>query len=88
MNAAQLAAKIKAAAEEFPPGALVWHRADGVRGVVLMYQVDGDGCVMLRVGFGSDSQPANCYAYELSATPVGDGTDGEDWKGGKEGADA
>lgn len=88
MTADELCRRLKPIVEEYPVGSLVWHRADGKRGVVCEYCIDGQACVMVVVSFGGGINWEKCEPYELRATRCSDGTDGEDWKDGKEGASA
>lgn len=73
---------LRSVMEEWPVGALVWHRADGRRGVIVEYAMDGAGCVMVVVSWGADRNWDKCLALELSGAPVSDGTAGDEWKDG------
>lgn len=72
--------------EEWPAGATIYHRADGKRGIIVEHCIDEVGCIMINVAFGHNTPWAKCLPSELSTTPVRD--DGDEWKDGKEGADA
>lgn len=72
---------LKAAGEimaRWKPGAFVWHRASGKRGVIDGWLICGDGAVLVRVSWG-DNQTPN-FIFELSAVPIPEGTEGEEWR--------
>lgn len=63
----------------FRTGTLVWHRANGKRGVICEYCVDGQGCVMLGVCWGAGDPWDKVMPDELSQVPVARDDD-EGWK--------
>lgn len=79
-----LAQAIELAAANWPIGSLVWHRANGKRGLVVEYAVDGFAVCMIVVSWGASEPWDKCCAYELSLTQVSSGGDGEQWKEGSE----
>ncbi|WP_395735066.1 hypothetical protein [Prosthecobacter sp.] len=80
MSAADLINRLKPILERWPAGMIVWHRADGKRGVICEHTLDGLGCVMIVVCFGANSSWDKCLVHELSAVKISDGTDGDEWK--------
>ena len=78
--------KLKSVMEEYPAGAVVWHRADGSRGIVVEHCIDGSSCIMLNVAFGIGDNWTKCLPCELSGAPIRES--GDEWKDGKEGAGA
>lgn len=75
-----IAAKIKALATEYPVGTLVWHRANGLRIIIVGYVITAEGNAVLRGDIGEDV--GSYLPCTLSTTKVNaDSTvDGEDWK--------
>ncbi len=65
--------------QEWPLGAMVWHRACGKRGVIGGYSVMS-GELLIEVCFGANSRWEKCAVLELSSTKVSDGTAGDEWK--------
>lgn len=65
-------------AHEYPCGAMVWHKANGKRGVVMQYSLDGEGCFMLEIDFGERAWE-KCAVYCLSSSPVPKDDD-DSWK--------
>lgn len=82
MNVEAMVKSFREVASRWGVGMTVWHRACGKRGVVLQYVVCGDGRVMLEITWGANTSLDHCLPVELSATPVGEGGDGEEWKVG------
>ena len=85
MTTDELLKRLRPVMDEWPTGSQVWHRASGERGIIVEYAVDAIGCVMIVVDYGKgpwDKEIPCC----LSATKISDGTDGDEWKDGKEGA--
>lgn len=74
----ELGARVAAVAEEFPVGSTVWHRANGTRGVVEEYAVDGQGCIMVVIGWGAGMNWDKCSVTSLSSTKVTDDDNGGD----------
>lgn len=70
----------------FPAGKRVWHKACGRRGIVAGYVIHTDGSVALRVDAGVNGFNTEMPA-SMSKTKVSDGTDGDEWKDGEEGAE-
>lgn len=76
----ELGRRLVAVAEQFPCGSTVWHRANGTRGIVEEYAVDGQGCVMVVVTWGSGMNWDKCSVVSLSSTRVtADDNGGDDW---------
>lgn len=67
---------------EWPMGELVWNRANARRGVIVGYQVHADNSASLRVDYGGEGMHTEMPVM-LSAAPVAEGGDGEDWKQGE-----
>lgn len=63
---------------------VVWHRADGHRGVIVEHSINGQGCVGVVVAFDPISSERQCHPCELSAVKLSDGTDGEEWRDAEE----
>lgn len=84
MTPSELCNRLKAVAVQWRVGQRVWHRADGKRGVIVEYCIDGSGCVMLNVCFGAHEPWDKCLPDVLSTTPIGDGSAGDEWKDGEE----
>lgn len=84
MTIARRLARLKNVMEEWDSGSRVWHRADGRRGIVVEHSVDAQGCCMILVSFCATGPWEKCLPEMLSGTPVGDGSDGDEWKDGKE----
>lgn len=80
MNIVAILCRLEKLMQEYPPGAVVWHRACGKRGVIVEYTVAADGSIMIVVSFGANTNWEKCLPHELSATKVSDGTDGDEWK--------
>lgn len=72
---------LKPLVAEWPMGELVWNRANGRRGVIVGYQVFADHTASLRVDYGGEGMHTEMPVM-LSARPVSDGGDGEEWKEG------
>lgn len=72
---------MQAVAEEWPIGATVWHRGCGSRGVVCEYCVDGGGSVKIMIAWQAGEAWDRCMPMELSASPVPENGDGNEWKG-------
>ena len=73
-------ARLGALMEEWPAGQVVFHRADGRRGVVSDWILCGQGNVMLMVDYGaSGMEPEEPGSFQAT-TP---GTeDGDEWRDG------
>ena len=84
MSADELIRKLKPILERWPAGMIVWHRADGQRGVIVEHIINGQGCVGIVVAFGSISGGRQCLTCELSAVKLSDGTDGDEWRDAEE----
>lgn len=84
MHATDLIRKLLPILERWPAGMLVWHRADGQRGVIVEHSVNGQGCVGIVVAFDPNSGERQCQPCEISAVKLGDCTDGEEWKDAEE----
>jgi hypothetical protein len=70
---------ILAVMDEWPIGSIVWHKANGARGVIQHYQVSKSE-ICLGVDYGSSHDGyRNEYPDVLSATKVNLG-DGDEWK--------
>jgi hypothetical protein len=70
---------ITAMMDEWPIGAIVWHKANGARGVIQHHHVSSEG-VLIGVDYGSDTSGyRNEYPICLSATKVST-QDGDEWK--------
>lgn len=80
MSACDLLHKLKPVLERWPAGMIVWHRADGKRGVVVEHSINGQGGVGVVVAFDPHSGERQCQTLELSAVRVGGEEDGEEWK--------
>jgi len=59
---------------------IVWHRADGRRGVVVEHSVNGQGTVGVCVSFDSMAADRQCQVSELSAVKITADDEGEEWK--------
>lgn len=70
----------------FPAGKRVWHRACGRRGIIMGYVLHTDGSVAVRVDSGTNGTSTDMPA-SLSKTKISDGSDGDEWKDGEEGAE-
>jgi hypothetical protein len=73
---------LKAVMEEWPAGSLVWHRANGKRCVIVEYNIDAAGAVMLTVSFAAAENWDKCLPCCLSGRPVSPGGEGDEWKEG------
>ena len=79
MIAETLVSELRRVSEEYPPGALVWHRASGARGVVVGWQICGRD-VLVLLTYGSDNS-GPVLQFEISGTkPVDLDDEGESWK--------
>ena len=78
--------RLRAVMEEWPVGTVVYHRADGRRGVIAGHSVYETGDVLVRVDYGAGGWQ-NEMALCLSATRPGT-EDGDEWRDadGKDGA--
>ncbi len=83
MTLEQITQLLKPVVAEWPLGAVVYHRANGSRGVLVEYVVAADGQVRLMVAFGPHGNEfAKCCTMELTASKPASGDDGEEWKTG------
>ena len=79
MIADSIVAELRRVSEEYPQGALVWHRASGARGVVVGWDICGRD-VMVLLTYGSDNS-GPVLPCEISGTkPVDLDDEGESWK--------
>ena len=76
---------LRHALENWPCGAVVYHRTDGQRGLVMEHVVEMAGNVQVGVLFSHSSNALRCHVEELSSTPVGSGEAGDEWKDDLEG---
>lgn len=76
MNAKTLAARLEAVAAEYPPGCVLYHRGNGQRMVVIGYNVDVLGCVMIEC----DSGTGWSKQFPCAMTTTKPGEDGDEWK--------
>jgi hypothetical protein len=76
MSAAENARRFLQLADEWPSGALVWHKANGERGVIAGHEILGDGAIRIVVSYGDRTD--YCLAVELSATALSDNTGDDD----------
>lgn len=84
MHATDLIRKLLPILERWPAGMIVWHRADGQRGVIVEHIINGQGCVGIVVAFGSSGGDVECQPHEPSAVKLSDGTDGDEWRDAEE----
>lgn len=75
-----LAAKLRSVATEYPPGIVLYHRASGQRMVVMGYNIDMQGCVLLDCDGGSawGKQFPGAMTAQKPSTE-----DGDEWKDGE-----
>lgn len=71
--------------DEWPMGELVWNRVTGKRAIIVGYKVLADHSPSLMCDYGGDAY-ATEMPLSMSASRVSDGTDGDEWKDGKEGS--
>lgn len=82
MTACDLLHKLKPVLERWPAGMIVWHRADGRRGVVVEHSINGQGAVGVCVSFDSMGADRQCQVAELSAVKITADDEGEGWRDG------
>ena len=75
--------RLKLIIDEYPAGSIVYHRANGARGVIVEWCVDGTGCVLICVDYGRGSWEKE-LPTSLSAERISPDSDGESWKEHKE----
>lgn len=80
VSACDLIHKLRPVLERWPAGMIVWHRADGRRGVVVEHSINGDGFVGVVVSFDPNSGERQCQTLELSAVKITADDEGEGWK--------
>lgn len=85
MSTDELLKRLRAVMQEWPAGSIAWHRACGRRGVIAGHVILGNGDVTLRMDYGNGGWGCEVPA-SMSGTKISDGTDGDEWKDGKEGA--
>lgn len=78
MTPNDLCDRLKRVAVLWRTGTCVWHRANGARGVVIGYAVNGQGCVYLRVVFADGMD--DCMPDELSPSKIVLDDDKEGWQ--------
>jgi hypothetical protein len=83
VNELKLLTQLRPLINEWPCGVVVWHRASGRRGVIAGYRIYSDCSVNLMVDYG-DGNYSSDMPTSLSSTKVSDGTDGDEWKDGKD----
>lgn len=71
-------ARLRALMEEWPCGSVVYHRADGKRGVIGGHVVHDQGDVGLRVDYGADSWSTETASHVTTTRPGDDS--GDDWR--------
>jgi hypothetical protein len=71
---------IAALVNDWPAGAMVWHRANGKRGLVIGWEIRHAGNTFVIVDYAAG--PMAEYPMCLSREPVAEGGDGEHWKTG------
>jgi hypothetical protein len=71
--------------DEWPCGEVVWNRATGKRAIIVGYKVLADQSTSLMCDYGGDGY-ATEMPLSMSASRVSDGTEGDEWKDGKEGS--
>lgn len=86
MNVEKTLKELKAVMTHWPEGSRVWHRGSGQRGVVIGWLVSAGNVILIDVDYGNKGGITKELTCVLSGVPVSDGTDGEEWKDGEEGA--
>ena len=78
-----LLVKIRELIGEWPLRMVVWHIADGRRGVISGARICGDGSILPEVIWGGGT----CvhYPFELRQAKVPENLDGDEWRGADSG---